>query len=56
MSGSYERALIKDSFAFYGIEKACRGVEICHLECRDNGRFLWLSKILNAISEKSLKA
>ena len=40
MSDSYERASIKDSSAFYGIEKARRGVEIRHFECRENGRFL----------------
>ena len=39
MSDSYERASNKDSSAFYGIEKARRGVEIRHFECRENGRF-----------------
>ena len=39
MFGSYERASIKDYFAFYGIEKACRGVVISHLECREKGAF-----------------
>ena len=39
ISGSNERALIKDSSAFSGIEKARSGAEIRHFECCKNGRF-----------------
>ena len=51
----YDRASHWEPNTFYGIEKARRGVEIRHFECRQNGRFSQLSKISNAISEKSLE-
>ena len=53
---SYERASNEDSCAYDGIEKACPVVTIRHFECRQNRHFLYLSKISNAITEKSLKA
>ena len=39
MLNLYQRASYKDSYAFYGIEKARSGAEICHAEHRENGRF-----------------